>query len=137
MNKLFGFKRGQKGFTLIELLIVIAILGILVAVAIPSIMGMVKTGKVGAANSELASAKTAAIAYLADNPTNASPFSSTTLGNYLSNALKGVYWFDKSGTIIEADGTGVKAPVYYTDETHATADTDVTWDAAKHQFKKG
>jgi len=59
--------RNRKGFTLIELLIVVAIIGILAAVAIPQFAAYRMRGYNSAATSDLRNFKTSLEGFFADN----------------------------------------------------------------------
>ena len=62
-----NFRKNEKGFTLIELLIVVAIIGILAAIAIPQFASYRAKAYNSSAQSDLKNAKTAMEAYYADN----------------------------------------------------------------------
>ena len=67
MLKIFR-KEGQKGFTLIEMMMVIAIIGILAAIAASQFIMYRKRGYVASLNNDVKNAYTLSVAYLTDNP---------------------------------------------------------------------
>lgn len=62
-------KKSQKGFTLVELVVVIAIIGVLAAILVPSMLNYVKKSRLKTANSNAKTAYNAASEYVADQET--------------------------------------------------------------------
>jgi prepilin-type N-terminal cleavage/methylation domain-containing protein len=60
-------KKNQKGFTLVELMIVVAIIGILAAIAIPKFANMLEKSREGATKGNLSAINSGIALYVSDN----------------------------------------------------------------------
>ncbi|MBM4313343.1 MAG: prepilin-type N-terminal cleavage/methylation domain-containing protein [Deltaproteobacteria bacterium] len=107
--KKFTVKRGQKGFTLIELMIVIAIIGILAAIAIPQFTAYKSRGYNAAAKADLKNAYTAAQAFFADNPTGTVAHADLLTSGYVPSTANGVTVTVGTGTQVGLAMTAVSS----------------------------
>ena len=109
-------KKVQQGFTLIELMIVVAIIGILAAIAIPAYQDYTIRAQVSEGLNLAAGAKTAVAevvqntgAWPTDNPTAGLPAAADINGNYVASVTvgaNGIITVDYSGPSAHAELAG-------------------------------
>ncbi|OQB72795.1 MAG: Fimbrial protein precursor [candidate division TA06 bacterium ADurb.Bin131] len=112
MKKMMNRKNRSKGFTLVELMVVVIIVGILAAVAVPIYRQNVKRAMASEGAALLGSVLTAERVYYAEHNTY------TTDSAALGVETTGNKYFQNGFTVTEADGNGFKA------ETNGTGDAD-------------
>lgn len=92
--------RKQEGFTLIELMIVVAIIGILAAIAIPNFMQYQAKSKQSEAKTNLGGIYTSEVAYFGEANQYSNSFSA--IGFEVAAATKQRYTFTLGGTALDA-----------------------------------
>lgn len=122
----------QKGFTLVEVMIVVVIVGILAAVALPSYTDYVTRSKIPDATSALASKRVQMEQYFQDNRTYANVSATIVAPGCVVDSTTSQYFTfscsAQSATAyrLQAVGTGTMAGFTYTvNELNAKATTNV------------
>jgi prepilin-type N-terminal cleavage/methylation domain-containing protein len=116
-----------KGFTLIELMIVVAIIGILAAIAIPKFAQMLEKSREGATKGTLGSLKSASSIYYGDQqgiwPTTLNTFSVYSFSKYMDNISS----VKVTGAFVAASPSPVGNIVTLTSEGHAPTAGATGW----------
>jgi|WetSurMetagenome_2_1015567.scaffolds.fasta_scaffold246506_2 prepilin-type N-terminal cleavage/methylation domain-containing protein len=92
--------RIQNGFTIIEVLVVVVIIGVIAAVAIPNVARILSNNIENVANTEATNVKSAAVAYFGNY--RVWPDDSTDLADYLEGSARAVYHFNESDWVVSA-----------------------------------
>lgn len=133
-------KKTQKGFTLIELMIVVAIIGILAAVAIPAYQDYIARAQVSEAMTLLGGAKTPMSEFYADNgrwPAALRSVVPNTLGTYVGTMYiqTGAGAATQSATIrAQFRSTGVNADISSGTLDMLTTDGGNRWTCTNPSF---
>jgi prepilin-type N-terminal cleavage/methylation domain-containing protein len=140
MNTQKMVKSAKRGFTLIELMIVVAIIGILAAIAIPKFAELIRKSNEGASKGNLGSIRSALSIYYGDMegqyPTNMNAL--TISGKYLSEVPKSKapnYHSDTAAIVHQVSANDGAGWTY--NSTVADPNFGVVWVNCTHTDTKG